>query len=351
MKSKLFKLLPLVLFSLAATGYSENGSSEQSNACFEQGHPLKENQIPSAYNAPARINVEGSWDFYVTGSFIYWQPKLDGLNSGSYGMDTVTHKKGGFAQMDFDYKPGFKVGLGMNSTFDNWTFYAEYTWIHADEHKGFTVPNLSPTTALPVWNEDASGFDSVSSKWDHHNNIVDFNIGRPYYVGTNLSFAPFAGFRAYWMENAMDVLYTVTTPNDYEGHATNGSWAVGARVGIESNWMLTQDFRVIGKAAGSLAYQKIHTFFKELDSAVIQDKIRTEYSQITPNVEAALGLGWGTYFSSKEWHFDISALYEFHYFWNQNSMRGLVDEAIFVNPARNLDLMYQGLTVTMKLDF
>ena len=72
---------------------------------------------------------------------------------------------------------------------------------------------------------------------------------------------------------------------------------------------------------------------------------------VIPNAEAALGLGWGCYFSDEEWHFDLSAAWEFHHFWNQNMMRQFVDTLATGVDGEPADLTYQGLTISLQLDF
>ncbi len=344
MKSKLFKLLPLVLFSLAASGYCNTAPGEQPSG-YDQGNPIQANQMASGYNSPARIDVEGAWDFYLTGSLIYWQARMDGLSLGSYAN---LPKSGKVLNTEFEYKPGFKVGLGMNSTFDNWTFYGEYTWIRNESDTSHTVPLTA--TSTPFWNTPS--FTNVSSEWEHHNNIADFIMGRSYYVGTHLTFMPFIGARAYWMDQDLDVTYTVSPTTSAFSHGDVDSWAIGARTGIQTSWLLGKDFRLIGNVAGSLAYQKLEAEIQAYSvTGANAFRYQNDHGQITPNIEGALGLGWGAYFSNREWHFDFAALYEFHYFWNQNAMRTLLQETTLVGAAGSGDLMYQGLTLTARLDF
>jgi hypothetical protein len=351
MKSKLFKLLPLVLFSLSASGYCDAAPGEQPSG-FDQGHPVQASQMTGGYNSPARIDVEGAWDFYFTGSFIYWQPRMDGLSLGTYNFSPVV-EPGVILNLDFDYKPGFKVGLGMNSSFDNWNIYAEYTWIRSRDHSSHSIP-LTVASTYAFWNSSAPTYSNAAGNWHHQNNILDFILGRAHYTGTRLTCLPYVGVRAYWIDQDYNVSYAVAAaPTTYWfSHAEADSWAIGARAGVDTSWLLGKDFRLIGNLAGSLAYQKIKAHYLAYNASnVLVANYKDNFGQITPNIQGALGLGWGSYFSSREWHFDLAALYEFHYFWNQNAMRTLVQESTTSRPAGSGDLMYQGLTVTARLDF
>jgi len=77
--------------------------------------------LNAAYNYPARIQTRCPWDFFAHASFIYWQPLQENMELGFVTDTTSTmFLDGRFVNMDFDYKPGFKVGVGMNFDHDNW---------------------------------------------------------------------------------------------------------------------------------------------------------------------------------------------------------------------------------------
>ena len=63
MKKKTIKLLPLLGTLVASTVIF--GANEVKN--YEQGMPVEEGQLGKGYSAPARIDVQGSWDAYIDG--------------------------------------------------------------------------------------------------------------------------------------------------------------------------------------------------------------------------------------------------------------------------------------------
>ena len=98
-------------------------------------------QPPSikAYNAPARINVCGSWDFFIQSSFIYWLTYEEGLYIGvrEYtGSTDLTNNPDKMIDYDYKFKPGFKVAIGGNSNYDDWGAILRYVWYH------FTINNF-----------------------------------------------------------------------------------------------------------------------------------------------------------------------------------------------------------------
>ncbi len=62
--------------------------------------------MQSGYNAPARIDVRGSWDVFASASFIFWQLSqdnmevafADSLSNAAY--TTANQVKGNLVQMD-----------------------------------------------------------------------------------------------------------------------------------------------------------------------------------------------------------------------------------------------------------
>ena len=73
-------------------------------------------------------------------------------------------------------------------------------------------------------------------------------------------------------------------------------------------------------------------------------------SQLTPNLEAALGLAWGTYFDNMNWHFGLTAGYEFHIFWHQNLLLSCRNLTIY-SETKDGNLILHGLTISGRFDF
>jgi hypothetical protein len=379
MSKKAF-ILPLALaLATAVVGFSE-GEQVQS---YDQGHAIKEKQIPSAYNHPARIDVNDSWDVFITGSFIYWQGIEGGLDLGHYYYTSQTAENpGAVVEMNFKYKPGFKVALGTNLGHDNWILSAEYTWLHFSDTKSY-ADYLDTINIAEGWNYDDSCY-LLYAKWKFRYDMIDLEMARPYYLGTCLVFKPFVALRGGWIKQFYNWygatvavseetdygLSTLPTAYDFANNLQK-TWLVGPRVGVNCDWIFFDDFRLIGNAAAALFYQNFNLtsdvgYYVE-DTKYYGRILTDKNGQLTPNVEGALGLGWGSYFGSNNgWHFDLSLLYEVHYFWNQNKMRALnermvqeliTDDAtgessyVYSPSYKAEDLMLHGLTVTVRFDF
>ena len=211
MRSKLLNpmLWLCASFLCAAPAFSESqvagGCCPQScapccpskNAPFDQGYELCPNNMMGAYNAPGRIDVCCSCDFFVDASFIYWYAGEEGLelslsDTTGNGLPIVDGK---ITNIDFKYQPGFKVGLGYNSCHDDWQFYVQYTWLHFTDDVSTKAPQPSPPGVLyPLQSHPANSTNlailEANGKWDVDIDLLDFEMARPYYVGTMLIFSP-----------------------------------------------------------------------------------------------------------------------------------------------------------------
>src|SRR5437870_4245196 len=89
--------------TLSGAAYADsamsNGSNSKQGQKFEQGCPIQDNQVMSdldsngnlmvstGINHPGRINCDGSWDLFATGSFIYWMASTDGLEFNNFAFN------------------------------------------------------------------------------------------------------------------------------------------------------------------------------------------------------------------------------------------------------------------------
>jgi hypothetical protein len=364
MKKKLLALpLAMALFSVM-------GFAEEKVVALEQGHAIQENQFPSGYNHQARIDVDG-WNVFITGSFIYWQAMEGGLDLGDIKMDpdhvTSLDQYTDVIKMNFKYKPGFKVALGTKlGEHDNWLLSAEYTWLHLSDVKEVTSSDLASGYNIDEgWGRYASDeWTYTWAKWKLRYDMIDLEMARPYYVGTNLVLKPFGALRGGLIKQYYDIIYSLTEDevlSEEWVRIVEKSWLVGPRIGIDCDWIFFDYFRLIGNAAAGLFYQHFNTTGHNYMTRTGEDNtyywnVIAKEGQLTPNLEGALGLGWGSYFGEHNgWHFDLSALYEVHYFFDQNKMR-VISERNTAPTMTSLystaaGLMMHGLTVTARVDF
>lgn len=345
--------------------------------CFERGYPNTNCCFPAAYNEPANYDLAPcAWDFWVDASFTYWDALQDGMD---LAVQTTVNSTptllsptvGNFLFQDNQYKPGFKVGLGMDLGHDDWSAFAEYTWFRSTTTTN-TAPSSDGRAGTAVWAVNSwvraantgglIDFSSLSSSWTLNMDLLDVGATRPYYQGTHLIAGPFGGVRAQWIRQKLDLsgnTFTTSAATGTTGVTSNNksnSWAVGPRGGINGKWHVGYGLRVEGDIAASILFTQ-YTSVKNNVSATSSGGNPTagnysDYNCLRVGNEMNLGLGWGSYFDCRNYHLDLLATYDFQVFWNQNMMRALVDNLGGGTVGASAGNLYlQGLTVKAQFDF
>lgn len=271
--------------------------------------------------------------------------------------------------MKFKYKPGFKVGFGWNSDYDNWDIHAEYTWFHCHQHQysnGPSVGQIFPSWGTPVF-LGGNPYETASEKWRLRMDIVDVDLGRWYYVGTKLTFRPNFGGRAAFIRQNVDVEYTSTgslglgVADIQDVSARSTSWGVGTKAGLDTNWNLGCGFRLFGNGEADILFTRYNRLsFKETHTAVASSTVdsapesvsQKRYICLRTHLDLQLGLGWGTYWDCNNWYTDVALGYEFQVFFDQNMFRHFFDGFMYGNSlVPNGNLYTHGLTAQFRLDF
>ncbi len=321
------------------------------------------------------------WDFFADASFIYWHPIQENMELGFLNNSASTATAGvginaSVIDMDFDWKPGFKLGLGMAFDHDQWDLHGEYTWFHSTQNKSLAAS--ATQLILPTWgsaggaeigavNADFGGFNrfaSVSEAWTLRMDIADLDLGRWFYVGTKLICRPDIGLRAAWIRQNAKLIYTqpvtsasIGTEADIETiRQTTRSWGIGPSIGLASKWMVWREFRVFGNAEMDLLFTRYTKLsFKETHNpvaAALPYQLSDSPSALRTHTSLELGLGWNRSWNCNKWHTDVALGYEFQAFYNQNMFINLDDDVkLASNHLPNGDLYTQGLNVTFRLDF
>jgi hypothetical protein len=385
----LTKTTPWLASLLTLTASVSFGNDNANPACppqrksFEQTRKVAKKQMQPGYNAPYRIEVRGSWDYYMTGSFIYWQLSQDNMelsfNDKLTNANYITNNqiKGDLIPMDFDYRPGYKVGLGMNLDEDNWDAYAEYTSLHASNIASTNGFEISPGVTgpiFPTWGHPSviqtNVYNSATESWHCNLDTIDLDLGRGYFVGTQLTFRPFFGLRSAFINQKVHVRYVNTSfmvspaslevPGVMNVIQRNRSWSIGPRVGIDTNWMVGLGMRFFGNANADVLYTKYKlqnktSFIPTIGTTTgipLFHIARENVFALRTHMDLEMGLGWGSYFDNNNWHIDLSAAYGFQVFFDQNMLTKFVNGSMpgqFEQP--NGNLYAQGLTATARFDF
>ena len=364
MNKNLTKLITSAAVALAM-GSSVSAQSQNNKACppapFEQGYGINNDKFPAAYNAPARIDVQQSWDFFFTGTFTYWYVNEAGCDLGFTTSDVDVYPiDGSMLFQNNTYSPGFKVGVGMDFGYDSWVGFAEYTWLRNNSTQTLSagsgvilasnfIANGAMISATPFAVGDVSTSRHVNL------DMIDATLSRPFYEGRKLTLLPYSGIRAAWLRQNLRLATTRNdTGLDIVSHNKSNSWLVGPRAGMAAHWLLGWGFRFEGDVGASVLFQqyKATNRMSRLTDITVDHEVATgTQNQLAPVADMGLGLGWGTYLDRQNYHLDFVATYDFMNWWGLNFMRANVDSLNARTGAEPGSLQVSGLTLTGRFDF
>lgn len=354
------------LFTLSSiTGQEEQCAikeEEKTRSVYEQP------QMTPGYNTSSRIDVCKNRDFFATGSFIYWQPIQEMMHLGvvSDNTNSLDFVNGHVVELDFKYKPGFKIGIGMNFDYDKWDTHLQYTWLRGSHHVHTSLDSSNiHVTLLPAWQIPDfldPRYTFGSEEWKLHLDILEWSLARGYYVGEKLCFRPFFGARAAWIRQNLHVDYTNVIPSFLliwpSTHISQNfnSWGVGPTAGVCTNWNIGHGCRLYGNGEIDILYtQYTHLKARQISDASGATHVtirRKDANYLRTHLELTFGFGWGTYFANNKWHADLSADYGYQVFFDQNMFQ-FPQNAFAIGRliAPNGNLYIHGLTTSLRVDF
>jgi hypothetical protein len=307
-------------------------------------------------------------DFFVTADFIWWKAREDGLE---FALTNTTAAAAAPAQGAVNrertkYRPGFKVGLGLDFNDWGWDTYFNYTWFrsnHSNSSSATTsvVAGAGQSALDAYWfaNTAAGGatpaYTAASETWRLRMNVLDWEMGRKYWIGKHIALRPHVGLKGAWNTQDLGVSFsggdaavgTVVTSNNSEKFR-----GVGVRGGMDAAFHFSRGFSILGKFALTGMYEKFRVSRSDntVDAAGVVTSavnVRDNFWNVEPVLEWFLGFNWETWWSCDNMHFALWAGWE-QQFWG--------DQARFVRMPGSAqhgagDLAFEGLTVGAKFEF
>ncbi|MDE3048068.1 MAG: hypothetical protein KGI83_06955 [Verrucomicrobiota bacterium] len=303
----------------------------------------------------------GCKDLYVAASFLLWQAKMWGLEFGAKsflpnvpGSTTQTfHEK--LYVPDFAWKPGFRLSVGGYLPHDAWDIRASWT-IYRDEctslKKRFQQVLVPPGIGvMPLWqypflqiSGDNTGnpirYSNAFGNWKMHLDSIDLELGRSFFPEQSIPMRLLMGAKLTFMrqkyvaeyDGGTTILATLPqggAPSLFQYVSSqfqlrSHQWGIGPRLGIESRWNMLWGFNLIGNGACSVlcSFFDLHSKFEDIIQPTGQCTMsRSEkFHELTPILEAMLGLDWGTCFCNGL-YFGAQIGYEWQYWWAANHAR------------------------------
>jgi hypothetical protein len=213
--------------------------------------------------------------FYFFGDALYWHANV-GNSDWAFVNNNVAAQpvSGSNKEVTFKWNWGFRIGLGLNLDHDQWDTDLYYTWFrNTSDSSSVNAP--APAAANSIDSNLSSTFGVASAKSKLNFNVLDWELGRWFYVSNSISLRPHAGLKAAWInlkqdETIASASYTIENKND--------SWAIGPSGGVNSNWYFgcgntmgdrgqvrdRPHFSIFGDFAGALLYTHFHNSHNEI---------------------------------------------------------------------------------------
>jgi hypothetical protein len=279
-------------------------------------------------------------DFYFHIDGLAMQAKEDGLDFAIRDTTALGATAnltdgtiGGFSgdNQDWDYNPGARFGLGFYLSHDAWNLDFNWTWLNITNYNHFNASN-NGGSVLPLWlTGDATpaavtGGTRSSAKWQSSYNTFDIRLAKPYHVSRYFILNPHFGLRGGWIDQAFSVDYGGAQLNSTTRtifRSSNDFWGVGARCGIDTDWVLGKGWCLFGNIAASMLFGKFEVDESMTYPNATSGGFNVDYNfyQNVPNMEMMLGIGWGRHFSKHRYHTSLKLAYEFHEWWDQLNLR------------------------------
>ncbi len=308
-------------------------SENQSNPCQEErtGH----------------VDVFADFLYWHTTETIDWAFHL--LKQGNVQTTTLQ-------TLEFGWSPGFRVGIGYNGGCD-WDTQAYYTHFKtlASDHSSAglgTVQSEFLGAKLSMLGTYQTG--KIDLKLDL--NMLDWELGRTFCASNALFLRPMIGIKGGWIDQRIntkwekDIVFFAVIPITVTDNLKNNFWGVGPKIGVDGKWVLGCNcrwyFSLFGDVTGAFmwGHWKITDEFRDTFQTTIFTKVRDRNFGALM-LQGLIGIGFDYNFDNCPSHFSVKLGYEIEDWLNQYQ--------VFDNGtgAHNNDLIFQGLTLRMRLDF
>ncbi len=293
---------------------------------------------------------EGDTGAYITGEFLYWYARETNLSIGNTwkiinqptpnllnGQAALVVEQNAYPKKNFHlptrWDPGFRAGIGINTSHDGWDVYANYTYFHNHTHKSVERPFRAATTAESAaliqsgqpsltnnWantvDNPATALESVggtiiptsfcpvlatelSGKWSFYFNQLDFELGRKYWLSKFVNIRPYLGVRGAMTHTN----FVVKSELEQEGAPIqvdeglflrvfreqknvirNKFWGAGLVGGLQPEFRFNKNFMLFGNIDGALLWGRFKAKNKYRSFALSQLEIGNPPELTIPGV-------------------------------------------------------------------
>ncbi len=365
------KILALLFIIAASSAFAiPKAPCDKKDVCCEDPAPG-----PFGFAYPRDIGLECPMNFYIYGDFLWMKGSEEGLDyalvntnsNTSWAFPLVKGEVQGFSSgsKEWDWRPGFRIGLGYYGIHDDWSFDIEWTYIKikADASTNLTgIGGIVPLMLPPLQTLNTFTAKDASARWTGDYNTADLSFGKPYHISRYFVAKPFFGARAAFIDQDYTARYSIlptgNLPQNIKVKHKNDSWGGGLRAGCYGEFLVSSNWYIFGKASGSILFGKFDLSQNanwqsiETSPSARNLKVNDSHYQAQPNAELGLGISWNHLFSKNKNMFSLRGSYEFIHWWNQNQIRRFYNTT---NPGSSDqtsrgDLSFNGFQIEIRFE-
>lgn len=328
---------------------------------------------PSGMITPGVAPLVNRLNVNITADFIYWKAQQDGLDFATSGIfdafgpiaaipPSFTHVgKGEAKEPNFQFQPGFKVGLGLAFAHDGWDLHANYTWLNPNNHT--TTINAPSDSYLTNTNwgdvylySMSCTLASASASWKLNFNVLDVDLGRNFFLSRFLTLRPFFGLKGAWLTENYDITYVPYSVIPLaDGGFISATYkmrekiqGIGIRSGLSPVWHFARNLGLYGDLACSAMWNHFsvrrNDFFEEPSGPLNTINYEQSFHRVTPVLELGIGLTYMGWFSNEKYLLEVKAGWEEQVWFSMNKF---IDPLL--TPTGNLTT--QGFTLKVGFTF
>jgi len=432
MKSGILALSMLATGGLVADGdYSSNQPNNYAqgscNTCCKCPSECKPCCVPKPKKCidcecyvPAYYDLQCDWGAFLTVDFLYWYARETNLTYAAVGTaqevanpeevfgltapTTRTHiGNTSYKNLNTDWEPGVRVGLGWNSDCDGWDAFLNWTYMHNTRKDSTSVaefnspdystvfsnnllPAIGQSVLLNQWVDNGFNslltlepggigtlfFTSVSAKWKLSFNQIDLEFGRKYWLSRCFTLRPYGGLRGAWIKTKFQTISSRDPVNEetygysFKDSFTNKSWGVGLLGGLQPNWHFCSNFILYSNFDMALIWGEYQAKKKEnyagtgTSEMLYSNSSSSSFYRMQAVLDLAIGFRWEENWCCDRYKTALDLGWE-HHIWFDHNHRIKSDEAIVTNNSQITgnrsfdeatgDLGLGGLVIRLRFDF
>lgn len=312
-----------------------------------------------------------SGNFDVSASLIVWTARESGTDCWAEVITTEGSASSNVLEpVDFDWDPGFRVGVGYGIKESRWDTEAYYTWYYTRGKDSVSSTPGSVHSAFMgnfyVDNADGEGisgpsYEKASIDWAIRFNMFDYVLGYNFSLSKSLDFRSFLGVKGGWIHQSIHTKWynPDLTTSQFLGSpyfsvgnekVNNDFWGIGPQIGVNSKWSLyakrNQFFNLIGDFSGAMMWG--HWSFGDVYENTIEQQVLVDFAPLNSGatmLRSLMGFGWETTFKQDRFHLALKLGYETQFWLDQLQFYSFVSGR-FANA-----LTLQGGTFEVSFDY